>query len=291
MTSQPTTNDFATLLGVDVDIKVVDIGANPIDGTPPYAGMLEAGRARVLGFEPNPSALLKLQSFKSSRETYLPYAVGDGGRHTLHICAAPGMTSLLEPNPDVLNLLHGFPSWGQVLAKEEVDTVRLADVEEAHDVDFIKIDIQGAELSVFKNAGACLDGVSVIHTEVEFLQLYKNQPLFGDVQCYLHERGFSFHQFNPLVKRMIQPLTIGGDIYGGLSQCVWADAIFIRDLTRLDRCSDRMLTSMAAILHDCYQSIDVVMHILAALDTRRGTRLAETYINRVRNAAMTQLAA
>ncbi len=105
-------------------VKVVDIGANPIDSDPPYAGMLRAGEAEVVGFEPNRAALATLDARKGPLERYFPHAVGDGARHTLRICQAPGMTSLLEPDPAVLSLFHGFPDWGRVIATEEVETVR-----------------------------------------------------------------------------------------------------------------------------------------------------------------------
>jgi hypothetical protein len=68
---------------------VVDVGANPIDGEPPYAGMLRAGLCRVTGFEPQEEALRQLQQRNSALERYLPHALGDGGAHTLHVCAAP----------------------------------------------------------------------------------------------------------------------------------------------------------------------------------------------------------
>ena len=92
-----------------VKIKIVDIGANPIGGPTPYAALLAAGDAEIVGFEPNLAALAELNGMKGPNETYLPHAVGDGGRHTLNFCQAPGMTSLLPPNPAVLGLFHGFP--------------------------------------------------------------------------------------------------------------------------------------------------------------------------------------
>ncbi len=285
MQSAMPTRSFAELAGVAVDIKIVDIGANPIDGEPPYFCFLNRNQGRVVGFEPNPSALAKLQTLKGPRDTYLPHAVGDGERHTLHICAAPGMTSLLEPNTEVLNLMHGFPMWGKVLATEEVQTVRLADITEAAGTDYLKMDIQGAELMVLRNSGSVLDDVGVIHIEVEFMQLYKNQPLFADVAQYLRERGFMFHRFFPIVSRMIVPMSLGGDPYAGMSQQVWADAIFIRDFTKLESVTDKTLIYAAAILHDCYQSFDVAMHMLTALDKRNGTSIAVTYLMNLRSSA------
>jgi FkbM family methyltransferase len=279
------TSPFKSLINETVRVKVVDVGANPIDSAPPYSDLLSAGDADVVGFEPNRDALAKLHTLKGPNETYLPYALGDGGRHTLHMCAAPGMTSLLTPNPQVLNLFHGFPEWGRVVATEEVDTVRMDDIAETAGVDLIKIDIQGAELMVFRNATDRLADALVIHTEVEFLPMYVGQPLFSDVEIFLRQHGFVFHRFFPLTSRVIQPLLIGNDIYAGLSQSVWADAIFVRDFTRLALLPNDRLLAMAAILHDCYESIDLVHHLLVECDKRTGKQRAPTYLANLRASA------
>ena len=62
-------------------------------------------------------------------------------------------------------------------------------------VDFIKIDIQGAELDVFKGGVDTLKDVVAIVSEVEFIPHYIDQPLFGDVCSFLTEKGFMFHKF------------------------------------------------------------------------------------------------
>ena len=59
--------DFRALTGAAMDrVKVVDIGANPIDSEPPYAGMLRTGAVEVVGFEPNPLALAALEARMSA---------------------------------------------------------------------------------------------------------------------------------------------------------------------------------------------------------------------------------
>ncbi|MCC6467643.1 MAG: FkbM family methyltransferase [Alphaproteobacteria bacterium] len=269
------------ILDLPVAIKVVDIGANPIDGEPPYAPLLKAGRAEVVGFEPNLQAHAVLQQKKGPRETYLPLAIGDGKRHTLHHCHAPGMTSLLEPNPDVLALFHGFPDWGRVVRTEEVDTVRLDDVPETTGLDLLKIDIQGAELMAFENAPRRLAGALVIQTEVEFLAMYRGQPLYGDVERFLRARGFMLHRFEPLVSRVVKPLVLGGDIFAGFTQLFWADAIFVRDLTRLGGLDDGQLLRAATILHECYKAVDLALHILLEHDRRAGTALGPRYLHAI----------
>src|SRR5262245_18835713 len=130
---------------------VVDIGANPIDGDPPYKPMLAAGLCTVVGFEPQPDALTKIERMKGPAETYLPYAVGDGRPHTLHVCRERGMTSLLPPDRSHLALFNEFSIHGLVENEIRIATSRLDDIKEITQMDFLKIDVQGGELDVFKS--------------------------------------------------------------------------------------------------------------------------------------------
>ncbi len=78
------------LLRPDRITTVVDIGANPIDGNPPYKPMLQKRLCRLIGFEPQIKALAELNSRKSDLELYLSYAVGDGTEGRLRVCQAQG---------------------------------------------------------------------------------------------------------------------------------------------------------------------------------------------------------
>jgi FkbM family methyltransferase len=273
-----------SLLNISCNIKIVDIGANPIDEAPPYVPLLATGYAQVIGFEPNLTALDELNRKKGERETYLPYAIGDGRRHTLRHCQLPGMTSLLQPNPDMLALFHGFSDWARVVRTEEVDTVRLDDLPETAALDFLKIDIQGAELMVFKNAIERLSNALIIHTEVEFLPMYIGQPLFSDVDQFLRQYGFVLHRFSPLNSRIIKPLVVNNSIYAGLSQLFDADAVFVRDFIYLDPLSTEQLLRLAVILHDCYRSYDLALHLLSEHDRRTKTRFGESYLEAITGA-------
>ena len=280
MDNQPANlGSFRSLTKTDVRVKIVDIGANPLDGVPPYEKLLRAGDADIIGFEPNPVALAKLNELKGPTETYLPYAIGDGKRHTLNFCQAPGMTSLLTPNREVLELFHGFPEWGKVIGTEEVATHRLDDIAETAGIDMVKIDIQGGELMALSHAKKRLKSTLVIQTEVEFMPMYEGQPLFSDVDIFLRKHGFMLHRFYPTVSRVMAPLVVDNNIYAELSQLFWADAIFIKDITRLSLLADQQLLKMAAILHDCYGSIDVALHLLTEHDKRTGGGLGEAYLS------------
>src|ERR1700709_2106168 len=93
---------------------IVDVGANPIDGDPPYKAMLAAGLCEVVGFEPQAEALARLKEMAGPHERYLPHALGDGTAQTLHVCSLGGMTSLLVPDAAQLALFNLFPIWGEV---------------------------------------------------------------------------------------------------------------------------------------------------------------------------------
>ena len=55
----------------------------------------------------------------------------------------------------------------------------------------------------------------------------------------------------------------------------------MRDFTRLDRLSDRQLLNMAAILHECYSSFDLVLHLLTEIDRRTQGQFAANYLGRL----------
>ena len=83
--SRPPSSRINPAFGLSRRTQVVDIGANPIDGEPPYQNLLKEGLADIVGFEPQIDALEKLNAQKSEHETYLPYAIGDGLTKTLYL--------------------------------------------------------------------------------------------------------------------------------------------------------------------------------------------------------------
>lgn len=259
---------FFQLTGLALPHKVVDIGAAETLQEPRYTPLLASENARLIGFEPDKQQYAYLMSKQRPRATYVPVAVGDGKRHTLNICSEPGMTSLLEPNQTVLGLLHEFPAWGVIKDRIPLDTVRLDDVPETEGVTFLQMDIQGAELMVLQNATERLKTACVLHIEVEFLPLYKNQPLFSDVDLFMRSQGFILHHFAPITTRPIAPLVIDNNPRRGLNQVIWADAVYVRDFSDFANYTDAQLVTTAGILHDCYRSVDLAWRLLIEHDQR-----------------------
>lgn len=57
-------------------------------------------------------------------------------------------------------------------------------------IKFIHIDVQGAELNVFKGATETLKSVKAVWAEVAAIELYKGQPLKDEVIEFMREQGF-----------------------------------------------------------------------------------------------------
>lgn len=247
----------------DLTIRVADVGAMAV-GREIYYPLVRLGRAHVTGFEPVTTECEKLNATAPSSHRYFPYAIGDGTRRTFHLCNHSMTSSLYEPNTELLNLYQNLGEVVQVVERQEVETVRLDDVAGLGEVDLLKLDVQGAELDVLRGAARTLEDVLVIHTEVEFLPLYKNQPLFADVDHELRARGFTFYRFQSLMGRTVKPLVCNNDPNASMGQILWGDAVYTRDLLRLRELPPPKLLRLAAILHEVYGAYDLAAKSLQA---------------------------
>lgn len=262
-------------------IDIVDVGASPIDGQPPYQPLFNCEKAKIVGFEPNPAQFELLLNQQSNQCTFLPYAIGDGQVHTLNICHAPGMSSLLEPDMEILKHFHGFEEWSQVVERKTLSTVRLDDVKEIESIDYIKLDVQGSELAILQNGSKQLSKTLVIHIEVQFIPFYINQPLFGELDQELRNLGFYLHRFSPLVSRVFKPLMANNSIYSGLSQILWSDAIYVRKFTEFPQLNSQDLLKIAAIAHDLYDSFDLCSLALGHIDSKEQTNRQPSYLKKL----------
>jgi FkbM family methyltransferase len=247
---------------------VVDIGANPLETAPPYKPMLDKRLCTVVGFEPQPEALDKLIAHKGELETYLPYAVGGETRATLKVCQAPGMTSLLTPEPRTLNCFPGFAVFGHVLKEVPIETRALDSIAEITHIDHLKIDVQGSELNIFRNGAAKLAHATSIQTEVSFVPLYQGQPVFGDIDLALRALGFIPHMFADINKRMILPLHHADNLYSSINQLLEADVVYVRDFTQAEKMTAEQLKHLALVAHHCYRSYDLAANCINHLVTR-----------------------
>jgi FkbM family methyltransferase len=244
---------------------IVDVGANPIDGDPPYKAMLAAGLCRVVGFEPQPAALARLNQAKGANELYLPHALADGTQRTLHVCELEGMTSLLVPDPSHLALFNLFPIWGKVKERIPVTTRKLDDIAEIAHMDFLKMDVQGMEREVLAHGQAKLKDTVAIQTEVSFVPLYQGQPPFGEMDLTLRELGFLPHSVTGTKIWPLSPMVVGNEPNRGIRQLLETDMVYVRDFSKPENMSAEQWKHLALIAHHCYGSYDLALKAIVSL--------------------------
>ncbi len=261
----PKTQILTEILAPARPTAIVDVGANPIDGDPPYKAMLAAGLCRVIGFEPQAGALARLDQKKGPHEQYLPYALADGSERTLHVCELEGMTSLLVPDPAHLALFNLFPIWGKVNERIAVSTRKLDDIAEIAHLDFLKMDVQGAEREVLTHGRAKLKDCVVIQTEVSFVPLYQDQPSFGEMDLALRELGFLPHCVTGTKIWPLAPMVVGNTPNRGIKQLLETDMVYARDFSRPENMSAEQWKHLALVAHHCYGSYDLALKAILSL--------------------------
>lgn len=263
-----TAADYLWSLGsANGPLQVVDVGANPIEGDAPYKALLAAGRVRVVGFEPQESALAALNRAKSAAETYLPYALGDGSPGELRLYAQSGFASLYDIDPARAALV-GFQRGTAETGRVAVATRRLDDLDEVPPVDFLKIDVQGSELSVIRHGRNKLSDAMMIQAEVRFLPLYLGEPPMGDLVAELAAQGFILHDF-AFVKRRPFPSRLSQRLRPRtMRQVIDGDAWFIRDPLGAADWTDAQLWRLGLLADGVAASPSLAIFCIEALEAR-----------------------
>lgn len=116
----------------------------------------------------------------------------------LNITRSPGCSSIFQPN---LDLLKEYPNPERFTVESEqimeaTSLDNLFNSRQLTNIDFLKADVQGAELEILRGGAICIPNNLVgIEVEVEFLELYKDQPLFSDVDKYIRDE-FKYDRFD-----------------------------------------------------------------------------------------------
>ena len=265
-------------------IRAVDVGAMLIsDRIDPLIRLTQAGLAELVGFEPQPAECARLNALRLPNRRYLPYALGDGLVRTLYVTNTAMTTSLLRPNMKLVSLFHSLGELMQVVATQQITTLRFDDVPELRGLgcDYLKLDTQGSELEILTHATETLRACLLLEAEVSFVPLYEDSPLFADVDRLLRARGFTFLRFTGMSGRPYRPLVRNGDPNQFISQMLWTDAVYVRDVERLHELGDAELVKLAALLHELYAAFDLAHLVLATRDARSGTSHAARYLERL----------
>lgn len=283
MTQQPTGGfRFRQLFPETPLIAIADIGAgddaNRPVGLEGLTQLCTTGDAVLYGFDGDERSFDAVAGFQSEHRHYLPYFIGDGGEHTFYETNSPFTGSLFPPNR---SLIDQFPGLGELMLVQRsfpVQTHRLDDIDELPPVDAMKLDVQGAELAVLQNATRQLETTLLIQCEVEFVPLYENQPLYGDIDAFLRQHGFLLLTLFHIHRRMMKP-AYSKQMAG--AQSLWTDALFIRDFRTLRKLEESAVLKLAAVMHDVYGHIDVTSYCLQELDARAGTDRLRLYAEKI----------
>jgi FkbM family methyltransferase len=162
----------------------------------------QRGLATLLLADPQPDWRVHAPrgEFSECDIRHIPFALGkEIETRTLHVTAAPGCSSCLQPNEELLSL---FPvrEWFKVSRIEKIDIRAFSDLAQEMNLpspDIVKVDVQGMELEVLSGLGPMLAQVTCVEVEVNFEQLYTGQPVLSDVYRFMRERGFGLRDLQP----------------------------------------------------------------------------------------------
>jgi FkbM family methyltransferase len=239
------------------EVTIGDIGA---------AGEIEprwkpfSKNLNYIGFEPDKRSIETITNKNADFKSYqiLPYALSDSEKTlSLHLCKKPQVSSLYEPNSEILNKFPDSKRF-DVVETAAIDCVSL-DSLNLPKIEFLKIDIQGAENDVLKGASSMLNSVLGLEVEVEFTELYKEQPLFGDICKTLSKNGFDFFDFVSLYRWERSAHNAHG-------QCMFGDALFLKSPEALCKSNldvDTWATYITILM--IYKRFDLIEVVLGLL--------------------------
>ena len=174
---------------------LVDVGA--ANASIPERWDVIGSKLNQIMFEPDERSYQELVKTLPSRSIVLQSALSSKQEsRELHLTRKPEVSSFFKPNRRLLDL-YPNPSRWDIVKTVRVEAIPLDRFlyDPILDVDFIKLDTQGSELEILMGAQSSLELALGIEVEVEFISLYENQPLFGDVCTYLQGQKIDFFDF------------------------------------------------------------------------------------------------
>lgn len=275
-----------------VQMNIVNIGSRKLGNYDDY-GMQEWGifgkNLNIYGFEADPVACEQANQSDRPRtwqEKHFPLAIGSRvGKQPLYLTKHPMCSSLYPPNEPYLARFAGLPPLVNLDRTLEVETTTLDSFCQEYGVntiDFLQIDIQGAELDVFKAAPNIFSkSILAIQTEVEFAPLYSGQPLFGDVDKFLSSQGFTLFGLGTVpISRLNSPIPSSYCT----AQILWGEAFYLRDLlmvetNQLQHTPENLLK--LACIADILGFTDYALELLIFLTSNYGANPRHNYANAI----------
>ncbi len=223
-------------------LTICNVGSRKLGSLDDYASKewgIFAPRLTIYGFDADADACDKANADLKARqvnwtEKHIPLALANNvGESTLYVTQHPMCSSLYPPNEPYLARFAGLSEVVNLDFTIGIETTTLdafCQEEGIHEIDFLQLDIQGAELQALQGASWILErSILAIQVEVEFSHLYINQPLFADVDTHLRNQGFTLFDLAKSYRiRAESPI----QSTARLGQLLWGEAFYFRDLIR-----------------------------------------------------------
>ena len=198
--------ELRRLFGADTPLVIFDIGACEGEDSIRYARRFP--RARIFAFEPLPAnqpvIRKNLEQYGIHSVEFVPLALSDrAGTSEFHVSSGHppqpfagsnwnygNKSSSLLP-PAGAGPMFGWIEFKQTVMVECETFDRFCAQRGISEVDFVHMDVQGAEALVLAGAQAMLPAVKMIWTEVAKREFYRGQCLSTELDRVMRERGFA----------------------------------------------------------------------------------------------------
>lgn len=180
-------------------ITIVDVGSR---GAPPPEFQQIRPFSRYIGFDASDTAQEHSPSHKRGWQDYRisqAFIGQPSAEIEFNNYSDGGLSSMYEPNYDYSK---EFSPSTAVESRVQISTVSLSEAlgRELSQVDFLKLDTQGSELDILRTDG--VSDIPLIEVETEFIEVYRGQPLFGEIFGYMISKGYRLlwltrHQGSP----------------------------------------------------------------------------------------------
>lgn len=158
--------------------KIIEIGAYDCQESLKFTHLFP--NADITAFECSPKLIdsCKHNSSKSDRITLVEKMVTDTPGDTTFYDCSGGVSSMCRPKYDKHRLIN-------------VSTTRMDQYLDDSEVDFLWIDVQGAELNVLRSFGDKLKNVNTIYCEVDiYKHRYDSDSTLDSVNDFLFNNGY-----------------------------------------------------------------------------------------------------
>lgn len=256
-------------------MTVVDIGAR---GGREHHWKIFGNQIKIIGFEPDIKECARLNKLNQGpNTTYYPFALWEKkGERKFYIMKNLPSSSFFKPKQD---FWVRFPDRKNLAIKKEVyiKTTNLDSFIKEHHVgyvDFIKLDIEGAELPTLKGGLKTIkNSVLGITCEVLFSRILYNQPVFAEIDLFLRSLGFVLFDLGLIrLGRSTLSSDIGPKKEG---QVIGGHALYLRDAASeilsankyIIRWNDIQLLKLASVM-ELYGLLDCAIELLQTASKR-----------------------